>query len=212
MSAIRRLYPEPTYYPATWDKRVVPITTVILDRDGVINENRPDHVKNWDEFRFLPGSIQAVSRLADAGVATFIVTNQAIVNRGLVPIETVDAINQKMIREFERWGGKVADVVYCPHRPDEECGCRKPRPGLLLELAERHRFDLRSAVMIGDALTDMEAGARAGCETMMVLTGRGREQLSLARQTGQVDFPVARDLGAAVDALLTRVSRIPLAR
>lgn len=212
MTVIRRLSLDSTFGITSSGGRRLPVSAVILDRDGVINENRADHVKSWDEFRFLPGSLQAVARLADAGIATFIVTNQAIVNRGLVPLETIDWINQRMIREIERWGGRIADVAYCPHRPDEGCGCRKPQPGLLHGLAKSHDLDLRSTVMIGDALSDVEAGLRAGCEAMMVLTGRGREQLALAHEIGRTGFQVAPDLEAAVDSVLRRVHRLKLAR
>jgi D-glycero-D-manno-heptose 1,7-bisphosphate phosphatase len=108
---------------------------VVIDRDGVINENRPDHVKSWAEFRFLPGARGAVARLAEAGLPAFVITNQAIVNRGLVARKTVDAINDRMAREIERQGGHIDAVAYCPHRPEEGCRCRKPHPGLLLDLA-----------------------------------------------------------------------------
>jgi D-glycero-D-manno-heptose 1,7-bisphosphate phosphatase len=177
---------------------------VFLDRDGVINENRADHVKDWSEFRFLPGAPEAIVRLSRAGVGVFIISNQAIVNRGMVSRTTVEAVNRRMIREIERRGGRVSGVAYCPHRPDERCTCRKPRPGLLLRLARHHGLDLREAVVIGDALTDIEAGQAAGCRTILVLTGRGREQLALAEAAGRNGFSVAPDLGAAIDAMLRR--------
>jgi D-glycero-D-manno-heptose 1,7-bisphosphate phosphatase len=175
---------------------------VFLDRDGVINENRPDHVKSWDEFRFLPGSLEALARLTLAGVRAFVITNQAVVNRGMVPRSVVDDINNRMLYEIERCGGRVEDVIYCPHRPEEHCGCRKPQPGLILELARRHSVELGSSVVIGDALADIEAGQAAGCQTILVLTGRGVQQLAKATAAGTNGFLVAFDLGAAVDLLL----------
>jgi D-glycero-D-manno-heptose 1,7-bisphosphate phosphatase len=175
---------------------------VFLDRDGVINENRADHVKSWGEFRFLPGAPEAIARLSRAGVLVFVITNQAIVNRGLVSRATVDALNHRMVREIERHGGRIAAVAYCVHRPDEQCGCRKPQPGLLLNLAHRHRLNLDHGVVIGDALTDIEAGRSAGCQTILVLTGRGREQLAMAGAAGMNGFLVAHDLLAAVDLVL----------
>lgn len=178
------------------------MTTVFLDRDGVINENRADHVKSWSEFQFVPGAPEAIAQLAQAGIKTFVVTNQAIVNRGVVSSEALDAINREMVRQIEQSGGRIEDVVYCPHRPEEHCRCRKPAPGLLLTLAQRHGLDLRDSVIIGDALNDVEAGLAAGCTAILVLTGRGIEQLELARQAGRTGFLVARDLAAAVNLLM----------
>ena len=180
------------------------VTAVFLDRDGVINQNRPDHVKDWSEFQFLPGAPEAVTRLSQAGLRVFVFSNQAIINRGMVPRATVDSINQLMVREIQERGGHVEDVAYCPHRPDERCFCRKPRPGLLLALAERHGLNLRHAAVIGDALADVDAGLAVGCRAILVLTGRGREQLLLARATQKSGFVVAPDLEAATELLLSR--------
>lgn len=192
--------------PFQWNAILTgPIRTpevVFLDRDGVINENRSDHVKSWDEFRFLPGAPEAVARLARAGLRVFIVTNQAIVNRGIVSRDTVDLINQRMVGEIERRGGRIEAVAFCPHRPEERCGCRKPEPGLLTGLARRHQFDPCRSVMIGDALNDVSAGLAAGCQPILVLTGRGSDELTLARRRGQGGFRVAADLEAAVDLVL----------
>jgi len=183
------------------------VEAVFLDRDGVINENRADHVKSWSEFRFLPGACEAIARLTRAGLRVFVITNQAIVNRGLAAQETVDTVNDEMVREIERLGGRIEAVAYCPHRPEERCECRKPRPGLLLDLAARHAVNLDEAVIIGDALTDVEAGLAAGCQAILVLTGRGREQLRNARAAGIEGFDVATDLSMATELLLrTRVA------
>lgn len=177
------------------------MTVVFLDRDGVINENRPDHVKSWAEFRFLPGAPEAVARLTRSRVRVFVITNQAVINRRLVPVGVLEDVHRRMLRAIEAHGGQAVEIAYCPHRPDERCECRKPRPGLILDLAEKHRLDLRDAVVIGDALTDIEAGLAAGCRAILVLTGRGREQLSLAGDT-QRKFAVAADLNEAVDLVL----------
>ena len=175
---------------------------IFLDRDGVINENHPDHVKRWSEFRFLPGAPEAIARLSRAGVRVFVITNQAIINRGTVSRDTVDAINEQMIEEIGRRGGRIEAVAYCPHRPEERCDCRKPRPGLLFRLAREHGLRLEESVVVGDALSDVEAGQAAGCQVCLVLTGRGREQLALAMAAGKNGFKVASDLGAAVEMLL----------
>jgi D-glycero-D-manno-heptose 1,7-bisphosphate phosphatase len=178
--------------------------TVFLDRDGVINENRPDHVKCWDEFSFLPGALDAIARLGQAGFRVFVITNQAVINRGLVPRDIVDAINSRMVLEIERHGGRVEQVVYCPHRPEEECHCRKPRPGLLLETAERYGLNLQEAVVVGDSLSDIEAGQAVGCQTVLVLTGRGRDEWRQAAAASRNGFSVADDLSHAVDLVLVQ--------
>lgn len=186
------------------------VKAVFLDRDGVINQNRPDHVKHWSEFQFLPGALRAVARLSQAGVGVFIITNQAIINRGMVSRETVDWINRQMVEEIERLGGRVDAVAYCPHRPDERCSCRKPQPGLLVDLARKYGLDLRETAVIGDALTDVEAGQAVGCEAVLVLTGRGNEQLRLAAAAGISGFRVAADLEAATALLLRPSGVIPV--
>jgi D-glycero-D-manno-heptose 1,7-bisphosphate phosphatase len=180
------------------------VSAVFLDRDGVINENRSDHVRSWDEFRFLPGSLEAIARLHQAGVRVFVITNQAIVNRGMITREALDDLHSRMTTEIARHGGRVESVIYCPHRPDEHCGCRKPMPGLLTRAAVEHGIDLDRSVVVGDALADLQAGAAAGCRTVLVLSGRGREQLLLAREAEQSGFSVAPDLPAAVAQLLDR--------
>lgn len=151
---------------------------IFLDRDGVLNVNRDDHVKCWQEFQFLPGALTAMRMLADLGHPIVVVTNQAIINRGIVTCQTVEAIHRRMQRRIERAGGRVDKVLYCPHTIDEGCDCRKPQPGLLTIAAEELGIDLNNSVFVGDALTDMEAGQRAGCRTVLVRTGRGTDALT----------------------------------
>ena len=185
------------------------MNAVFLDRDGVINENRPDHVKSWAEFRFIPGATEAVARLSELGVRVFITTNQAVINRGIITQSTVDDINRLMVAALERHGARIEAVAYCPHRPEDGCLCRKPKPGLLLDLADRYGLDLGETAVVGDALSDIEAGQAAGCRTVLVLTGRGREQLAMAVKAGKGGFTVASDLSAAVPLLVQRVAAVP---
>jgi D-glycero-D-manno-heptose 1,7-bisphosphate phosphatase len=186
-----------------------PARTVFIDRDGVINENRSDHVKCWSEFRFLPGAAEAIARLTEAGMRVFVVSNQAIVNRGMVSSATIDEVNGAMMREIGRRGGRIEAVAYCPHRPDEQCLCRKPQPGLLLGLARRFGLDLHESAIVGDALTDLEAGRAVGSRAILVLTGRGREQLAQASTAVRAGFAVAEDLSAAADLLLSIGAHAP---
>jgi D-glycero-D-manno-heptose 1,7-bisphosphate phosphatase len=171
---------------------------VFLDRDGVISENRIDHVKSWDEFRFLPGALTALRWLREAGFCTFVVTNQAIVNRGIASAQVVEEINTRMALQVALHGGWIQDLRYCPHDYHENCECRKPRPGMLLHLATQWGIDLRRSYLIGDAWTDIAAGQAVNCRCILVRTGRGAEQASLPEaQLYGVDH-IAVDVASAV--------------
>ncbi|MGC8842765.1 MAG: D-glycero-alpha-D-manno-heptose-1,7-bisphosphate 7-phosphatase [bacterium] len=180
-----------------------------MDRDGVINLNRPDYVKSWDEFIFYPFAKLALSRLAKSDFLIIIVSNQSSIGRGIVKKETVDEINERMKEEIEKEGGRIDAIYYCPHKPNEGCPCRKPNPGLLLKAAEEWDIDLRKSYMIGDALSDIEAGKRAGCFSILVLTGRGREQLHLFLDSPYKYDKLAVDLLEAVDWILKREKIYP---
>ena len=175
---------------------------IFVDRDGVICENRSDHVKSWDEFRFLPGAIKGLARLASTEFATVVVTNQAIINRGIISPNMLDAIHGRMIAEAQHAGGRIDRVLVCPHRPDERCECRKPKPGLILQAAAEMKIDLSRSYMIGDAASDLQAGLATGCTCFMVLTGRGMKQSAAAMYNTQVGFRFARDLEHAVEMIL----------
>ena len=176
-------------------------SAVFLDRDGVINVNRPDYVKSWEEFAFLPGIFEPLRLLAQGDRAIVVISNQAAIGRGLVEEETVEEINRRMAEEIRRQGGRVDATFFCPHRPDQNCDCRKPRPGLLLKAAGELGLNLARSYFIGDAISDIEAGLAVGCSPILVLTGRGGEQLGLLRQRGYNDVPVVQDLAAAVSLI-----------
>ncbi|MFC2030405.1 D-glycero-beta-D-manno-heptose 1,7-bisphosphate 7-phosphatase [Chloroflexota bacterium] len=175
---------------------------VFLDRDGVINENRGDYVRCWDEVRFLPGVFGALARLARAPFRIVLVTNQSPIGRGILTEQQVKGINRRLVAEIEAHGGRVDGVYYCPHDPDDGCECRKPNPGLLLQAARELRLDLTRSYLIGDAASDVEAALAAGCSPIFVLTGRGRGQRSLLQRQGTQHVPVAQDLIAAVRLIL----------
>jgi D-glycero-D-manno-heptose 1,7-bisphosphate phosphatase len=180
---------------------------VFIDRDGVICHNRNDHVKSWEEFVFLPGAVEAMVWLTHLDLPIVVITNQAVINRGIVPEEVVEDINHRMVLAIEAAGGRIDKVIYCPHRPDEHCACRKPQPGMLLNAARDLGLDLFHSYLIGDAETDMQAGQAVGCHCYMVLTGRGAQQLVLSLIRGRLSFAVKWNLGAAVDAILRRENR-----
>jgi len=174
------------------------VPAIFLDRDGVVNENRTDHVKGWDEFRFLPGVFEALRLLTDIGAPIFVVTNQAVVNRNLLSRDALEDIHLKMLHLLRAAGGRVEAVLSCPHDAGERCRCRKPEPGLLLSAARTHGIDLARSVLVGDALTDVLAGKRAGCRTVLVLTGRGRDALdALHQDPATIPDAIARDLLSA---------------
>jgi D-glycero-D-manno-heptose 1,7-bisphosphate phosphatase len=184
-----------------------------LDRDGVINRNLPTYVRSWEEFVFLEGAMEALRRLARTDLAVIVTSNQSAINRGLTSQQKVDEVNANMVAAVERYGGRIDAVLYCPHRPDEGCGCRKPKPGLLLLAAERFGLDLRGSYFIGDAIGDVEAALAAGVQPLLVLTGLGREHAPLLAGRGYQGVPVLEDLGEAVTWILERedVPPTPLA-
>jgi D-glycero-D-manno-heptose 1,7-bisphosphate phosphatase len=177
------------------------IPAVFLDRDGVINRNRADHVKCWEEFEFLPGALEALRLLAQVGLPVIVVSNQGAIGRGLTTRAAVDDTNRRMVAAIRRAGGRVDDVLYCPHRPEDGCECRKPRSGLLLQAAARWDLDLRRSILVGDAHSDVLAAENAGCRSLLVLTGRGREQIELLRMSERKRCEVVADLGTAVQQI-----------
>lgn len=170
---------------------------VFLDRDGVINQNRPDHVKTWGEFVFLPGALAALAALSRLGLPVIVVTNQSVIGRGLSTRQAVEEINRRMVAQAEEAGGRIAAVYYCPHRPEDGCGCRKPRPGLLRQAAADLGLTLSGSHLVGDAWSDVALGQAAGCRTVLVLTGRGGQ--AFARVNGDPAVHVAEDLAAAAE-------------
>ena len=171
---------------------------IFIDRDGVINQNRADHVKAWSEFAFEWGALEGLVKLATLQLPIIVITNQGAIGRGMTSCEAVDEIHRRMIIAVQQAGGRIDDVLYCPHHPDDHCSCRKPRPGLLMEAAARWNIDLKRSFLIGDAATDLEAGLAVGCQTALVKTGRGAEQLARLQRLGKTGFEIAEDLiGAA---------------
>lgn len=176
---------------------------IFLDRDGVICQNRTDHVKNWNEFKFLPGVQKSLAALSWVGLPIIVVTNQAAVGRGMLTTEILDDIHQRMVAEITAYGGRIDRIFYCPHLPQEGCHCRKPEPGMLLQAARDLDLDLAGSYLVGDAASDIQAGQQVGCHTILVLTGRGQEQLIPALHSSSGHFlTISRDLEDAVAHIL----------
>ena len=174
---------------------------IFLDRDGVINENRDDYVKAWEEVRFFPGVFEALARLAATPFRIVLTTNQSPIGRGILTRAQVEAINRRLVAEIEARDGRVDGVYYCPHRPDEGCDCRKPRPGLLLQAAQELDLDLKKSYLVGDAVGDVEAALAVGVRPVMVRTGRGTAQERLLKDRWP-QVPVLADLGEAAEWIL----------
>lgn len=179
----------------------MPRSAVFLDRDGVINRDRSDYVKSWEEFEFLPGVLEAFRLLAPCPHRVVVVSNQSAIGRGLVSREIVDKIHARMTEAIRRGGGRLDAVYYCPHRPDEDCLCRKPRPGLLLQAASELDIDLRASWLIGDDLRDLESAVAAGIRPVLVRTGHGKNLPETVLTLAPYRFEVFEDLLEAVTRL-----------
>lgn len=181
---------------------------IFLDRDGVIIENRPNYVRSWDDVKIYPQALTALAKIRDTPFKIVIVTNQSGIGRGLIAPEMATAINNRLVRQIERAGGRIDAVFLCPHAPDARCSCRKPEPGLLLQAAEQLAIDLSRSIMIGDALTDLEAGLAAGVAQVALLrTGRGAEQAQLPEANRFKPLRVYDSLASALADLIAEDQR-----
>jgi D-glycero-D-manno-heptose 1,7-bisphosphate phosphatase len=179
-----------------------PLTpAVFLDRDGVILEHREGYVRSIAEAVFLPRALSALARLAATPYPIVIATNQALVGRGIIPLAEVTVINNWVVGEICRAGGRIDWVGLCPHHPDDGCQCRKPKPGMLVDAAAALNIDLSRSIMIGDAVTDLLAGQAAGAQPLMVRSGRGSAQEHLLAAAGLLNVPIFSDLAEVVNAI-----------
>lgn len=176
---------------------------ILLDRDGVINKDSDAFIKSPDEWIPLPGSLEAIARLNQAGYHVVVCTNQSGIARGKFSMMTLNAIHQKMHAAAQEVGAEIDAVFFCPHAADDNCDCRKPKPGMLQAISQRYDVDLKGVPMVGDALRDLQAGFVAGCKPYLVLSGKGEK----TRASGGLppSTEIFADLAAVVDDLL-RVS------
>lgn len=178
---------------------------VILDRDGTINEDSAEFVKSPEEWTPLPGALEAIARLNHAGWHVVIASNQSGLGRGLFDVAMLNAVHDKMNKMLAAVGGRIDAVFYCPHTSEDKCRCRKPGPGLFEQIGERYGLALAEVPMVGDAVRDLIAGATAGCEPHLVLTGKGAAYRGC---TLPETFPAATrvhaDLAAFADFLISR--------
>jgi D-glycero-D-manno-heptose 1,7-bisphosphate phosphatase len=180
---------------------------LVLGRDGILNVYRDDHVKDPREWQPIPGALEAVARLNQHGWHVVVATNQSGIGRGLLDMSSLNAVHSHMMKLLAAQGGRIDAVFFCPHTVEQACDCRKPLPGMLLDIARRYGADLRQVPLVGDTLRDLLAAQAAGCEPHLVLSGRAAAlgEAELAQVLAQV--PGARlhaDLAAFAEDLLRR--------
>lgn len=173
---------------------------IILDRDGVINQDSDNFIKSPDEFIPLPGSLEAIARLKKAGYTIAVATNQSGIARGYYTLDTLQQMHDKLADLLSRLGGKVDYIAYCPHGPDDDCDCRKPKPGMYYDIAKHFDTSLTDVPVIGDSLRDLQAAHTVNAKPYLVRTGKGER--TIAKGEGIEGVPVYDDLAAVVDELL----------
>ena len=173
---------------------------IILDRDGVINFDSDSYIKSPEELLFIPGSLEAIVRLNRADYRVLVATNQSGVARGYYDLEMLSRIHDKLHRELEKMGGKIEEIFYCPHHPDEKCLCRKPQPGMFHAIQKKYGIQFEDVFFIGDSLTDMHVAQTVGCKPILVLTSKGEN--TLVNNPEVKVIPRFNDLAAAVDNIL----------
>lgn len=176
---------------------------IVLDRDGVINEDSDAFIKSPEEWSLLPGSAEAIARLTHARYQVVVATNQSGVARGYFDLGVLNRIHEKMQREVGSAGGRIDAIFYCPHGPDDGCECRKPKPGMFQDIEKRLQIKLNGVPAVGDSLRDLQAAQAVGARVILVRTGKGakaEKQLIEAPFAESVD--VFDDLAAVVDSLL----------
>ena len=181
---------------------------ILLDRDGVINEESSEYIKSPEEFIFIPGSLEAIVKLTQAEFKIVIITNQAGIGRGLFSLESLMQIHAKLTRQIEQAGGSLTDIFFCPHHPNQDCLCRKPKPGLIHQFAQTYQIDLHKTTpfFVGDSLRDIIAAQVAHCVPILVKTGNGAKTLldnSIETKKRLSSTLVFENLAKTVDHLLS---------
>jgi D-glycero-D-manno-heptose 1,7-bisphosphate phosphatase len=171
---------------------------IILDRDGVINEDSPDFIKSPEEWYAIPGSLEAIAKLNHSGYKVVVATNQSGIARKYFTEATLEKIHAKMLAAIKAVGGKIDGIYICPHGPSDNCDCRKPKPGLLLRIAKDFHLAADQMLLIGDSQRDLQAAESCGVKAFLVKTGKGEH--TLVKNT--INVAVFADLAQAVDAIL----------
>ena len=176
---------------------------LFLDRDGVIIENRSNYVRTWSDVSIYPQAIESLIKVKSTGYKIIIITNQSAVGRGLISPEIAQEINLRLIEEIQSAGGRIDGIFMCPHAPHDNCACRKPQPGLILEAADSLSLDLNRSILVGDALSDIMAGQSAGIgKNVLVRTGRGNAQSAIPLAAQIPPFLIYDTLAGAISDLI----------
>lgn len=171
------------------------LPAIFLDRDGVLIENRSDYVREWSHVKILPRIPEALAGFQRQGFKIIVVTNQSVIGRGALSSAAAQEISDRLVETLKKKGGWIDGVYTCPHRPEDQCTCRKPQPGMLLQAARDFSLDLGSSWIVGDAWTDVQAGQAAGLRgAIMVRTGRGSAQLREPQPEAITPILVCEDL------------------
>ena len=160
---------------------------VLLDRDGVINYDSDNYIKSAEEWRPIPGSLEAIALFNNHGFKVIVITNQSGLSRGFYDEATLTKIHEKMHRLAKKKGGGIEHIYYCPHGPDDNCSCRKPKPGLLLEFAKEKNSSLANIFFIGDKYADIQAAEAAGANPILVKTGKGQKTI---KNNPEINHPI----------------------
>jgi D-glycero-D-manno-heptose 1,7-bisphosphate phosphatase len=174
---------------------------IILDRDGVINQDSDQYIKSPKEWIPIPGSLEAIARLNKANYRVAIATNQSGIARGLFSLYALNAMHKKMNALLAQHGGRIDGVFFCPHGPDDDCHCRKPKTGLFQQIARRLSTELKGVPAVGDSLRDIQAASQAGAKPYLVLTGKGKRTLKAGNLPREI--PVFDNLFSVVETLVT---------
>ncbi len=181
---------------------------IFLDRDGVMNEDPMElkYVTKWAKFKFLPGVKRAIKKLTDAGYSIYVVSNQAGIAKKYYSLKALRHITKRMLSQIKEFGGRIKAVFYCPHRDEDNCGCRKPKTGLFRKALKKGKIDFSKTFFIGDNIIDVEAGRSIGCKTILVLCGK--EQLKNRKKWQVRPHYIKRDLLDAVNWILKREGKV----
>jgi len=150
---------------------------IVLDRDGVINEDSDAYIKSPDEWHAIPGSLETMAKFNKADIKVAVITNQSGVARGFFTEKTLQAIHKKMLTELKKVGGHIDAIVYCPHHPDDNCDCRKPKPKMLLEILQQFNVTPEETLVIGDTIKEVQMAKTVDCDVILVKTGKGKRTI-----------------------------------
>lgn len=174
---------------------------IILDRDGVINYDSDDYIKSPEEFKVIPGALEAIAKLNQAGYQVLVATNQSGVARGLYTLATLEKIHVKLHQQLSEVGGKIEEIFYCPHHPEEDCPCRKPKPGMFHQMEDKYGLNFPDIYFIGDTITDIHVANAVGCKPILILSIKGQQTLEKHPEVAR--FPHYASLADAVEFVLS---------